>query len=202
MFKKLLPKEDKYFEDFNQMISLIKEMAENNYRVFVFENPHEYIVKMKPLESRCDETSARIIKRLNKTFITPFDREDIFALIKKLEDISDTLLGVTSRVEIFGITKKNNYAEKLSLIIKEQISELGVAVMDLKSKKINELKAVKELESEADKVYQQALRELFQNEKDAVELIKKKEILDLLEKISDRCQAAANIVLTIFLKNA
>lgn len=201
MFKKLLPKEDKYFEDFNQMISIIKEMAEFNHRIFSFDNPENYIIKMKPLETRCDEISSKITKRLNKTFVTPFDREDIFALVKRLESISDMLLGATSRVEIFGMTQKIEYAEKLSFIIKEQINELGVSIQDLKIKRENELKAVKDLESQADNIYEQALKELFKNEKDAVELIKKKEILELLEKISDKCQSTANIILTIFLKN-
>ncbi len=157
---------------------------------------------MKPLELRCDELASKITKRLNKTFITPFDREDIFALIKRLDDVSDMLLGATVRVETFHIDKKIDYADKLALIIREQINELGIAVQDLKVKRINEMKAVKDLEIEADKVYHQAIKDLFENEKDAIELIKKKEILDLLERTSDRCQSTANIILSIFIKNA
>ncbi|MEO8232691.1 MAG: DUF47 family protein, partial [Ignavibacteriota bacterium] len=93
MFKRLLPKEEKYFEDFKEMISLIEEMAIHTEKVFQFDEPATHILKMKPLELRCDEITNKITKRLNKTFITPFDREDIFALIKRLDDISDMLLG-------------------------------------------------------------------------------------------------------------
>jgi uncharacterized protein Yka (UPF0111/DUF47 family) len=157
---------------------------------------------MKPLELRCDEIASKITKRLNKTYITPFDREDIFALVKRLDDISDMLLGATVRVETFHIEKKIDHSDKLALIIRAQVKELGVAIQDLKVKRVNELKAVKDLEVEADKVYQQAIKELFENEKDAIELIKKKEIIDLLERTSDRCQSTANVILSIFIKNA
>jgi len=202
MFKKLLPKEEKYFEDFKEMISFIEEMAIHTEKVFAFDDPQNHILKMKPLELRCDEITAKITKRINKTYITPFDREDIFALIKRLDDISDMLLGATVRVETFNIEKKIEYADKLALIIREQVKELGIAIQDLKVKRVNELKAVKDLEVEADKVYQQAIKELFEKEKDAIELIKKKEIIDLLERTSDRCQSTANVILSIFIKNA
>jgi hypothetical protein len=202
MFKKLLPKEEKYFEDFKEMINFIEEMADHTEKVFAFEDPQNHILKMKPLELRCDEIASKITKRLNKTYITPFDREDIFALIKRLDDISDMLLGATVRVDTFHIEKKIEYADKLSLIIREQVKELGVAIQDLKVKRVNELKAVKDLEVEADIIYQQAIKDLFENEKDAIELIKKKEIIDLLERTSDRCQSTANVILSIFIKNA
>ena len=202
MFKKLLPKEEKYFEDFKFMISLIEEMAVHTEKIFQFDDQQDHIFKMKPLEVRCDEITSKITKRLNKTFITPFDREDIFALVKRLDDISDMLLGATVRVDTFKIDKKIDYADKISSIIKEQVRELGVAIQDLKVKRTNEVKAVKVLEIEADKVYQQAIKELFENEKDAIELIKKKEIIDLLERTSDRCQSTANVILSIFIKNS
>ncbi len=201
MFKKLLPKEEKYFEDFKDMIGYIEEMANHTEKIFEFDDIQTHILNMKPLELRCDETAAKITKRLNKTYITPFDREDIFALIKRLDDISDMLLGATVRVDTFHIEKKIDYADKLALIIRAQVKELGAAIQDLKVKRVNELKAVKDLEVEADKVYQQAIKELFENEKDAIELIKKKEIIDLLERTSDRCQSTANVILSIFLKN-
>src|SRR5690606_4020018 len=165
---------EKYFEDFKEMIGFIEQMAEHTEKVFAFNEPQNHILQMKPLELRCDEITSKITKRLNKTFITPFDREDIFALIKRLDDVSDMLLGATVRVETFNINKKIDYADKLASIIREQVKELGKAVQDLKVKRVNEMKAVKDLESEADRVYQQAIKDLFINEKDAIELIKKK----------------------------
>lgn len=202
MLKQLIPKEEKYFDDFKEMISHISEMAKYTNQFFSSEviDP-SLLLKIKPLEQRCDELSSKIIKRLNKTFITPFDREDIFALVKRLSAISDNLLGATSRVETFNIKEKIKYTDKVSAIILQQIKELGIAIQDIKARKTNECKAVNDLESEADKIYQQANKELFEEEKDAIKLIKEKEILDILEKTSDKCQSAANIILAIFIKN-
>lgn len=203
MFRGLMPKEEKYFEDFKDMISHIEEMAKYSENLFNSEVPDQNnFIKMKPLEVRCDEISYKITKRLNKTFITPFDREDIFALIKRLDDVSDMLFGAAARVDTFNLTKKIKYADKMAAIIHQQVIELGKAVQDLKIRSVNECKAVKDLESEADKVYQQAMKDLFESETNAIELIKKKEILDLLERICDRCQSTANVILSIFIKNA
>jgi uncharacterized protein len=202
MFKQLIPKEEKYFEEFNEMISHISEMAKYANQLFSSEViDHSLLLKIKPLEQRCDELSSKIIKRLNKTFITPFDREDIFALVKRLSTISDMLLGATNRVETFNIHNKIKYTDKISSIILQQIRELGIAIQDIKARRINECKAVNDLESEADKIYQLANKELFEEEKDAIMLIKIKEILDILERTSDKCQSAANIILSIFIKN-
>lgn len=202
MLKQLIPKEEKYFEDFKEMISHISEMATYTNQFFSSEEIDEsLLLKIRPLEQRCDELSSRIIKRLNKTFITPFDREDIFALVKRLSAISDMLLGATNRVETFNIKEKIKYTDKISAIILQQIKELGIAIQDIKARRINECKAVNDLESEADKIYQQANKELFENGTDAIKLIKEKEILDILEKTSDKCQSAANIILAIFIKN-
>ncbi len=202
MFSKLLPKEEKYFEDFRDMITHIQQMADLTHKLFTSEEPDkDLLLQIKPLDNRCDEVSNKIIKRLNKTFITPFDREDIFNLIKKLHDISDMLLAASRRVEIYNISRRIKYADKLVAIAHQQIKELGIAINDLKTKHSNECKAVMDLESEADKIYQQAIKELFETEKDAITLIKRKEILSLLEGACDKCQSAANVILYIFIKN-
>ena len=102
MLKQLIPKEEKYFEDFKEMISHISGMAQYTNQLLSSDVIDvNLLLKIKPLEQRCDEISSKIIKRLNKTFITPFDREDIFGLVKRLSAISDNLLGVASRIETF-----------------------------------------------------------------------------------------------------
>ena len=94
MLKQLIPKEEKYFEDFKEMISHISGMAQYTNQLLSSDVIDvNLLLKIKPLEQRCDEISSKIIKRLNKTFITPFDREDIFGLVKRLSAISDNLLG-------------------------------------------------------------------------------------------------------------
>lgn len=205
MFKKLLPKEEKYFEDFKEMIANIDEMAHITHQLFSGpEYDNGLILKLVSLERRCDEVSSKITKRLNKTFITPFDREDIFTLTKRLDDISDILLAASIRVETFQLNEKIEAAPKLTQIISQQIKELDKTIQDLKHKdhKFNECKAVKDLESEADNVYRNAIRCLFQEETNPISLIKKKEILDILENAADKCQATANVIISIFIKNS
>ena len=203
MLKKFLPKEEKYFEDFKEMISHIQEMASLTHQLFTAEKPDkDLLLKLRPLERRCDEVSSKVIKRLNKTFITPFDREDIFTLAKKLDDIGDMLMAASIRIDIFNVTKKINHADKLAAIVLQQIKELGIAINDLKTKHTNECKAVAVLETEADKVYHQAMKELFLEEKDPLTVIRKKDILSILEEASDKSQSAANVILSIFIKNA
>lgn len=203
MFKRLLPKEEKYFENFKEMITHIEEMAVLTHQLFSAEKPDkDILLKLIPLEQRCDEVSSKVIKRLNKTFITPFDREDIFNLIKKLDDIGDMLHAASLRIEIFNVTKKIKYADKLAAIVLQQIKELGIALNDLRVKHTNECKAVAVLETEADKVYHQAMKELFVEEKDPLNVIRKKDILTILEEASDKSQSAANVILSIFIKNA
>jgi uncharacterized protein len=202
MLRNLMPKEAKYFENFNDMITLIKEMAHHTHTLFSSEIPDKNVMHLlKPTEVRCDEISAKIIKRLNTTFITPFDREDVFALVKKLNVIADMLLGAAVRVEILNITYRVKYADKLTYIIEQQINELHTAISNLKTKSVNEMKAVKALETEADIIYHKAIKELFENEADAIKIMKDKEVLDILENTSDKCQSAANVVMSIFIKN-
>jgi uncharacterized protein Yka (UPF0111/DUF47 family) len=202
MLKKLLPKEEKYFDNFKEMITHIGEMAQITNQLFSSEKINrDLLLKIKPLELRCDEITSKVTKRLNKTYITPFDREDIFGLIKRLDDISDMLLGATSRIETYNIQNAVKYADKLSSIIVEQVKELGIAIQDLKVKRTNEMKTVKALETEADNIYRQALKELFENETNAIEIIKRKEILEILEDTSDRCQSTANLIISLFIKN-
>ena len=166
MLKHLIPKEEKYFDDFKEMISHISEMAKYTNQLFSSDLiDQSLLLKIKPLEQRCDELSSKIIKRLNKTFITPFDREDIFGLVKRLSAISDNLLGASNRVETFNIKEKIKYTDKISAIILQQIKELGIAIQDIKARRINECKAVNDLESEADKIYQQANKELLKKKK-------------------------------------
>ncbi len=202
MFKNLLPKEEKYFDNFKEMITHIGEMADLTHQLFSSDKiNHDILLKIKPLELRCDEITSKVTKRLNKTYITPFDREDIFGLIKRLDDISDMLLGATSRIDTYNLQNKVKYADKLSAVIVEQVKELGIAIQDLKVKRTNEMKAVKVLETEADNVYRQALKELFENETNAIEIIKRKEILEILENTSDKCQSTANLLISLFIKN-
>ena len=167
MFRKLLPKEEKYFENFREMVQYLSEMANLTLKLFSSDEfDKSIILDIKPIEKRCDEITTKVFKRLNH------------------------------------MSKRVHFADEISSIIVKQIEALEIAIQDLKVKNVSELKAVKDLETEADDVYHRAIRELFMQEKDAIELIKKKKVLGLLEDASDKCQSAANVILAIFIKNA
>jgi uncharacterized protein len=205
MFRKLLPKEERYFEDFKDSISHVQEIAKITHAFFAADSyDKDIFLKLKPLENRCGEIKSKVIKRLNKTFITPLDREDIFSLIKKIDNIGEILVGAASRVDTYSVTEKVEDAAKMASIVVQQTKELEIALQDLKHKssQINECKAVQDLETEADNVYRAALKKLFTEEKDPITLIKKKEILEMLEIASDMCQSTANVIIEILIKNS
>lgn len=205
MFKFLTPKEEKYFLYFNDLISNVVTMAELNKTLFSsIPYSTEVIHQIKSLEKRCDEISTKIINKLNKTFITPFDREDILALTKKIEGVADSLKSLALRLEISNLSVELESSIKLSDVILLQVKELQSAITKLKDRKEveNHCKAVKDLESEADIIYQETLRNLFANVNDAMLFIKKKDVLDMMEKCTDKNQVVANLILTIFIKNS
>jgi uncharacterized protein len=205
MLKKLLPQEEKFFEAFKEIISYVSEIALITSNFFSADTYDKDIyLKLKPIENRCDEITSKVIKRLNKTFITPLDREDIFALIKSIDSIGDTLMGAAVRVDTFNLTEKINGADNIAAIILQQTKELELVLHDLKYKnsQINECKAVTDLESEADNVYRASLKKLFTEERDPITIVKKKEILDTLERASDFCEDTADIIISILIKNS
>jgi len=205
MLKALLPKEEKYYDDFSDIISHVQAMAKITNDFFAAESyDPDIFLKLKPIENRCDEITSRVVKRLNKTFITPFDREDIFSLIKKLDNIGDILLGTVARVDTYSLKEKVEGADKMAAIVLRQTQELETVLNGLKAKEkqINEAKAVRDLETEADNLYRASLKKLFIDEKDAITLFKKKEILDMLEKASDKCQSTANVIISLIIKNS
>ncbi len=206
MFKKFLPKEDSYFNDFNAMLAVIEQMGKIAFEFFSSDSyENEIFKKIKPLEKECDEIGNAAIKRLNETFITPFDREDIFSLLKKIDDISDIILAVTVRINTFNIKNKVVGAAEMSEIIFKQIVILKdiLSRLDNYGHDYSRLEEIRTLESEADKVYRDSLKHLFQDENaNALEVIKNKEVLEQLEKAADKCQTCVNVIQSILIKNS
>lgn len=203
MFKGLTPKEDKYFDDFSSMIKTVSEMAALSNEFFCDGKYDQAIsLKMKSLERRCDDISHKVYRKLDKSFLTPFDREDIYALIKTLEKVSDSIYAAVTRVIIYDLTTPLPVAEKLISIAQKQINELYKSIVDNKVKVTEDLKRISELEEEADTIYRESVTTLFKEEKNAIELIKRKEILDILEDTTDKCLAVSSIIVTVSLKNS
>ncbi|OQY78262.1 MAG: hypothetical protein B6D45_02270, partial [Ignavibacteriales bacterium UTCHB3] len=156
MFKKFLPREESYFDDFLAMISIVEEMAKISVDFFSSEEYEPDIFKMiKPLEKKCDEVGDIAIRRLNETFITPFDREDIFSLIKKLDDISDILLAIMVRIDTFNVRERVDGAQQMAEIVYKQVLILKeiITKMENYGDDFSRLEEIRKLESEADSIY-------------------------------------------------
>ena len=163
--------------------------------------------QIRDIEHEGDKLAYSIIDRLNKTFVTPFDREDIHSLAKKIDDINDMLNGIIRRMKVYRVRAINPVLVEFSGLIQESVNGLSCAIHGLRDKKggNNVLKScmdVGRLESAGDKLRDRALTELFDNEKDAIEIIKWKEIYQDAETVLDICKVVAHTVEAILVKQA
>jgi uncharacterized protein len=202
----LIPKEEKFFVMFKEMTwnivagaELLKDMLDN------FEDPIGSQRRIKDVEHKGDAQTHDIIKKLNKSFITPFDREDIYALSAALDDILDLIDACSQRVVMYNVEKPTPEAKELAFIILKscQTIDKAVALLGGKLEPIAEYCVeVNALENEADRVCREAVSRLFDQEKDPIQLIKWKEIYETLERATDKCEDAANILESVVMKNA
>lgn len=205
----LLPKDRKFFPLFKQATeNLVK-----GSKVLVelvnapVEKRKELIHEIEQIEHSGDNITHMIFNELGRNFITPFDREDIHALTSSIDDILDLINGTAKRLEMYKVTEISEPMIMLSEIILKGSIELNVAVTNLEGmKRIDEIKEacvrINSLENNADDVFNLAIGRLFDEEKDAVKLIKVKEILQALETATDKCEDAANVIESIIIKYA
>lgn len=200
-----LPKEDVYFTRFSQMSAKMQEAA--NALVELTQSEYsgfEPIVKrIKNIEHECDTISHEIATKLNKSFITPFDREDIFTLSVALDDVVDFIDAAARAIMMYDIKHITEYAKNLAKVIQTLSMEINSAVSMLnKPKNINQhIVEIHRLENEADEIYFLAIANLFKNATDALEVIKWKEIYEILENGTDRSEHVATIIQSIILKH-
>lgn len=204
----LLPKEEKYFDLFNQMTVHIKECTALLKQLFEEPARHVEIAgQIKKVEHACDEITHDIVRKLNQTFITPFDREDIHAIAGKLDDIVDGIEYTSRRVVLFRVGQPTtDHALRMADVLIRQAVQLEKAVAALAKndgKVIQEcIIAIHTLENEGDAIHYQAIAHLFDNEKDPINLIKWKEVYEKLERSIDTCEDVANVIEAVMLKNA
>jgi predicted phosphate transport protein (TIGR00153 family) len=202
---RLLPKEMRFFELFESHAAKVHEAARALHEMARnYEQPDEKARHIKVLETQADHITHDIIDKLNRTFITPFDREDIHALASALDDVLDNIEGVSSRLTLFKIRSVTPETLQLTSIIEQACGAIVDAVKQLKDlKKINEYSIqIKHLENEADHITRNTTAKLFEEEKDFRELIKWKEIYGRLEATTDDCEDVANILEGIVVKNS
>ena len=211
IFNKLSPKETKFFpllndiaESISKTSALITECVDN----YEYNSAIELVKKIKEQERKGDRLLAEIFEKLNTTFITPFDREDIHDLANTLDDVLDDINSCAKRIVMYHPNKIPESAVKLGKILIEGANILTEAIKMLATLK-KDADVLKELcnqlhifENEADDIYESFIIDLFENEKDAIEIIKLKEIMHELEDAADTMEKAGKIIKTIIVKYA
>lgn len=161
---------------------------------------------MKDYEHKGDSMVHNVIKELNNAFITPIEREDILELTMRMDDVIDGLEHCTALFEMYSIVNADEYMLKFVDAIKQCTYEIENAVDTLSTKKLPLIREhaikIKDLESVCDGIQRQSIKNLFTVEKDPIRIIQYKEIYESLEEIADHCQAVANTLETIIMKNA
>jgi hypothetical protein len=204
-----LPREFNFYNLFEKQAVCAIDAAVN-FRELVA-NPaildEKSLQKMHDLEHRGDELAHEILSQLDKTFITPFDREDIHSLAKELDDIIDMLYTITNRMRTYKIAGADKNLMKFSAVIEESVRAVACAVKGLRNTK--NLKAVKEscvevnrLENVGDTMRDEMLAKLFETSKDPIDIIKRKEIYQDAETVLDICEDVAHMVQSILVKQA
>lgn len=159
------------------------------------------------LEHKNDDYTHRIFVELGQNFITPFDREDIHYLASTLDDVADYIHGSAKRIDIYKVTEMNDSIRKLADLINQGVKELARAIPELRN--MSNMRVITDacvkinsLENHADDIYDRAIADLFDQESNAVELIKMREIYQALEIATDKCEDSANVIETIIIKYA
>jgi predicted phosphate transport protein (TIGR00153 family) len=204
---RLLPRETKFLDLFAEIANNVVEGARalaNLLDNYDYEKLPAAVAQITAFEQRGDEMTHDILVKLNQTFITPFDREDIHLLASSLDDVLDFIFAAADRLLNYKITQPSPSAKILARIILQQAEELATAVT-LLGKDAHVLKhcvEVNRLENEADKVSREAIGRLFDGDYDPITLIKLKALLEVLEEASDKSEDVANVLETVVLKSA
>ena len=206
----LVPKEEKFFEMLTEQSENALEGAKelkifvNNYSKFERSERKSKAQVIKNIEHKGDEITHKIIESLNKTFVTPIDKEDIHEMAVLLDDVIDLINAVALRFVLLGVERIDDYILKLVDIILSSVTEVNKSIFDLRKLKDMREHYIKihSMENEADEIYHEALSELFHFYKNSIDIIKYKEIYELLEDITDKCEEVTHVIENIVVKHA
>lgn len=210
IFQYFIPKDKNFFPLFEQSSTNLIKMAELLNKAVNTKNPEdrlEFFKEIEGLEHVGDEITHQIYLELSKNFITPFDREDIHQLATAIDDIADYIHGSANRMLLYKVETITEPIQKLSELILHAVIDLDKAVRELRNLKniraiADSCVRINSIENQADYVFDKAVGDLFAFEKDAVQLIKYKEVLAALETATDMCEDAANVLESILVKHA
>jgi predicted phosphate transport protein (TIGR00153 family) len=201
---RLIPREEKFYDDFKAMADELRRGARLLEAMFAVDPPlADKAHEIKEVEHKCDFLTHEIIQRLNKTFVTPIDREDIHELAKTLDDVMDAIDNAASLVPLYKIDKVRPGARELTRIIIQQCDEIRVAVEALEQRKgvLERAIEINRLENEADRIHMNAISQLFDEETNPIVVLKWKELYDLLEEATDACEDVANLLENVVVKH-
>jgi hypothetical protein len=193
----LLPRDEKYFDRFNELAQRIHEAAGALNQFFSEEAPVAVVSEhVKRLEHECDQISHEILRRIDLTFITPLDRDDIHRLAVRLDDVIDLIDGTVRRLSLFKVTQPTPPSQRMADIVLRITAELVLGVGALSARKgvIEHCIAIKKLENEGDAAYHDAVASLFTDQIPVIDVIKWKDIYENLERAVDACEAVAHIL--------
>ena len=202
---RLLPRDEKFFDLFAELSGYLTEGAK--LLRAILEDPTDLALRVEQvqaIEHKGDRTTHAIITKLNQSFITPFDREDIHKLASSLDDVLDFTNAAAHRLVLYKITEPPAPAAELAGLVVLQSEELarGVSVLEKNGSVLKHCDEVNRLEDVADHVSRRAIADLFETEKDPIQLIKFKELYETLETATDKAEDAANVMEAIALKSA
>ena len=201
---RFFPRDEQFFDLYNQMADEIRSAAAMLEDMLATDPPDENKVKLiKDAEHRCDILTHDTIQRLHRTFVTPFDREDLYALATSLDNVMDAIDAAAAMVRLYKIQTIRPGARELARTVSQSSDRLHSALESLEKKTPVHPHAVEinRLENEADRAYQNAIRDLFETETDPILIIKWKEVLDMLEMVTDACEDVANVIEGVVVKH-
>jgi predicted phosphate transport protein (TIGR00153 family) len=201
---RLIPREEKFYADFLSMADELHKGARLLEEMLLVDHPvWDKADEIKEVEHKCDFLTHEIIQRLNRTFVTPIDREDIHELARSLDDVMDAIDASATLVRLYRLERVRYGARELARIISASTREIRLALEALEQGKRVDTHAVEinRLENEADRAHQQAVSRLFDEEPNPLVVIKWKETLDFLEDATDRCEDVANVIEGVIVKH-
>src|SRR5438270_11344616 len=202
---RLIPREAKFFEMFAEMGSNLTEGARLLQKLLSdYQNVEVRVQQLKDIEHKGDDMTHSILTKLNQTFITPFDREDIHKLASTIDDVLDFIYAAGERLVMYKITHVPAEVAALADVVVKQAEQIAQAVSHLEKHDhvLDYCVETNRLENEADRITRGAIAKLFDTEKDPITLIKINELYEVLETASDKAEDAANVLESIVLKSA
>ena len=201
---RLIPRDEHFFVMFGQLAKRLTASA--HLLIDLFTTPDEIddlVARIKDVEHEADKLTREIIRRINTSFITPIDREDIHLLTSRLDNVVDLVDGVARRAQMFHILEMRPEAKELAKVLERACVAIEVAVVNLKKQAIVEERTneVKSLEEEGDAIYHAAIGRLFAGNPDPLEVIKWKDLFERIEDAIDQCEDVANTLEAISLKH-